>query len=384
MIELDDRLLALRAHAHGWSADLRDMAMDVDRDPDAVQRFADRDVLRFLATFRRSGDPVGQPLIVDGRRCLARTVLEQVVLMEELAYGDLGALLAAPGAPMAGPLVELLGDAAQQEWFFGRMNGPARWAFFALTEPDRGSDAVHLGTTLTPDGDGFVLTGAKRYVGNAARSQLGVVFARLGSGPLGVRAVLVEASDPGLTMTTLPTVGLRGAALSAITMDSVPLAPQRILGRHLPTARRGAWGWLRVFNLLRPGLAAMAVGVARAASEYVRANRRALTPAEHSRLDAIDRHIDSVRQLTYHAAATVDADPADGSLASAAKARAARLAEDVTLAAPGFFGAGARFEHPLLDKLARDARGLEFMEGTGHVHRLLMSQHVIRGRTDHG
>jgi alkylation response protein AidB-like acyl-CoA dehydrogenase len=80
----------------------------------------------------------------------------------------------------------------------------------------------------------------------------------------------------------------------------------------------------------------------------------------------------------------VDADPADGALASAAKARAARLAEDVTLSALEFFGTGARLENPLLDKLARDARGLEFMEGTGHVHRLLVSHHVIRGRRGHG
>ena len=384
MIELDDHLRALRARANEWSADLRDMAMEVDREPDAVLRYADRDVLRYLATCRRFGEPAEPVLTVGGRPCSARTVLEQVVLMEELAYGDLGALLAAPGAPMAGPLVELLGDDTQQKWFFDQLAGPARWAFFALTEPARGSDAVNLATTLTPDGTGYRLDGVKRYVGNAARSQVGVVFARQGSGPLAVRAVLVDATDPGLGFSVLPTVGLRGTLLSAITMDSVPIPPERILGQHLPIARRGTWGWLRTFNLLRPSLAAMAVGLARASAEYVRAHRHALSPVEATRLDAIARRISGVRQLVYQAAVTVDANPADGSLASAAKARASRLAEDVTLAALEFFGAGARFEHPWLGKLARDARGLEFMEGTGHVHRLLMSQHVIRERTDHG
>jgi acyl-CoA dehydrogenase len=384
VIELDDRLLALRAEARDWSADLRAMALEVDRNPYAITDFADRDVVRFLATFRRSAEPAGPTLTVNGQPCLVRTVLEHVVLMEELAYGDLGALLAAPGAPMAGPLVELLGDAAQQDWFFGRMRETPRWAFFALTEPDRGSDAANLSTTLTRDGDGFVLDGAKRYVGNAARADLGVVFARSGPGPLGVRAVLVESTDPGFASTALPTVGLRGALLSTVTLDAMPIAPERVLGQHLPATRRGAWGWLRTFNLLRPGLAAMAIGVARAASEYVREHRRALSPAERTRLAAIDRDIDAVRQLTYHAAVTVDADPGEGSLASAAKARAAQLVDDVTRAALGFFGAGARFDHPLLDKLARDARGLEFMEGTGHIHRLLVSQHVIRRRRDHG
>jgi acyl-CoA dehydrogenase len=372
VIELDDRLRTLQAQARAWGADLRAMAFDVDRDPEAIRSYLDREVLRYLATCRRFGEPVEPILATDGR-----SVLAQVVLMEELAFGDLGALLAAPGAPMAGPLVELLGDDAQQKWFFDQMTGPARWAFFALTEPERGSDAVNLGTTLTPDGDAFRLTGTKRYIGNAARSQAGVVFARRGTGPLGVRAVLVDATDPGLTVRVLPTVGLRGTLLSEIEMDAVPIAPERILGQHLPVARRGTWGWLRTFNLLRPSLAAMAVGLARAAAEHVRSVTR-------RDVDPIDRRIDGVRQLVYAAALAVDADPGDGALASAAKARAARLAEDVTLSALEMLGAGARFEHPLLAKLARDARGLEFMEGTGHVHRLLMSQHVIREGTDHG
>jgi acyl-CoA dehydrogenase len=384
MIELDDRLRALQAHARGWGSDLRAMALEVDRDPDAVLRWANLDVMRYLATFRRSAAAAGQPLAVGGYRGFVASALEQVVFLEELACGDLGALLAAPGGQMAGPLVELLGDAAQQEWFFGRMSEPASWAFFALTEPDRGSDAAGLATALTPSADGFSLTGEKAYIGNAPRAQLGVVFARIGLGPLGVRAVLIDASAPGFTATAMPTIGLRGAMLGAITMDSMPVPEGCVLGRHLSGARRGTWGWLRTFNLLRPGVAAMAVGVARAACEYVSEHRRALTPGERTRLAELQERITGVRQLIYHAAITVDADPADGSLASAAKARAARLAEETTLAALGFFGAGARLEHRPLDKLIRDARGLEFMEGAGNVHRLLMSQHVIRDRTHHG
>jgi len=107
VIELDDRLKTLRAQARGWGADLREMALDVDRDPEAIRSYLDREVLRYLATCRRFAEPVEPLLATDGR-----SVLAQVVLMEELACGDLGALLAAPGAPMAGPLVELLGDEA--------------------------------------------------------------------------------------------------------------------------------------------------------------------------------------------------------------------------------------------------------------------------------
>jgi acyl-CoA dehydrogenase len=380
VIELDDRLRALRTRACEWSGELRAMALPIDADPNAVLRWADLEVMRFLATFRRLS---ALPVDMDGHLISVRTALEQVVFLEEMAYGDLGALLAAPGAPMAGPLVELLGDDDQRERFFTSLDQPASWAFFALTEPAGGSDAAHITTELTPVGDGYLLTGTKTYIGNAPRARMGVVFARTGPGPLGVRAVLVDTRAPGFTATPLPTLGLRGAMLGRITMDAVPIDPRRLLGAHLPAARRGAWGWLRVFNLLRPGVAAMGLGVARAALDYVREHRRVLGSAERDRLEDLDRRIIGVRRLTYRAAAAVDADPRAGGLASAAKARSARLAEDVTLAALEFFGPGARLEHRLLDKLARDARGLEFMEGAGNVHRLLMSHDVIRGGSGH-
>jgi len=190
---------------------------------------------------------------------------------------------------------------------------------------------------------------------------------------------MVDTSAPGFTATVLPTVGLRGLQLTAIDLASVEVPADRVLGQHLNAARRGAWAWSRTFNLLRPGVAAIAIGVARAALDYVAAYQRLSRPAQ-ARWDELSRRVDGVRQLTYHAAVAVDADRGDGGPASAAKARAARLAEEVTLAALEFFGPGARLDHPLLDKLARDARGFEFMEGTGHVQRLLVAQDLIRGR----
>jgi acyl-CoA dehydrogenase len=88
----------------------------------------------------------------------------------------------------------------------------------------------------------------------------------------------------------------------------------------------------------------------------------------------------SVTQTWY--AIAVDRDPTQGHLASAAKAGAARLAERVTLAALEFFGPGSRLEHPMLDKLARDARAVEHMEGTTNIQRLIVFGGLIRGGFD--
>ncbi|HVX44953.1 MAG TPA: acyl-CoA dehydrogenase family protein, partial [Mycobacteriales bacterium] len=177
-----------------------------------------------------------------------------------------------------------------------------------------------------------------------------------------------------------PTIGLRGAQICAISLDEVPVTPEQVLGRHLSRSRRGLWSGVQMFNRLRPGVAAIALGIARAAHEYVGAHRRLGPGTDRDRHEQIGRRIEGTRQLIWRAGIAVDADPANGFLASAAKARAARLAEDATRAALACFGTAAAFEHPLLDKLARDARGVEFMEGTSNIQRLNVFQGVVQGR----
>jgi alkylation response protein AidB-like acyl-CoA dehydrogenase len=281
---------------------------------------------------------------------------------------------------MAGAIVQLLGDAGQRRGFFGQLDEQPTWTFLALTEPGSGSDAANMRASLTEDGDRFLLTGAKRYVGNATRAGPGVVFARTGSGPLGVRAVLLPAPAPGFTATALPTLGLRGALLAAIEMDAVEIAPEWLLGRHLSSTRRGILSWVQTFNRIRPRVAAMGLGLARAAYDYTRTRLPAGRARDAGRLAELGLRIDAVRQLVWHAAAAVDIDPANGHLPAAAKAQAARLAEDVTLAATELLGPAARLEHPLLDKLVRDARGVEFMEGAGQLQKIAVARSYQGGR----
>jgi alkylation response protein AidB-like acyl-CoA dehydrogenase len=380
MSRLDDEFVALRAQVREWGADFRPAALELDRDPEAIRRYLDLPAVRYLSTM---GIPLAHgnlPDKIGGRRFDGATAAQRVVIMEELACADAGMLVASPGPLLAGVVVGLFADDRQKDWFYGRMLERPLWTCFALTEPDHGSDAGALTTSLTPAAGGAVLTGAKRYVGNASRAQLGVVFARTRPGPLGITAVLVELPSPGFTAEPLDMLGLRGARIGAITLDSVEVPEDRFLGRQLPPIRRGLLAFVRTFNLLRPGVAAIAVGIARAAHEYVSANRRSLTPAERDRLSALGNRIAGVRELTHLAAAAVDADVDNGHLASAAKLRASKLAEEATLAACDFFGPGARLEHPLLDKLTRDARAMEFLEGTTNMHKLNVFQSLLTGK----
>lgn len=368
MTALPAHLEELRHRARGWAGDLRAAALDLDRDPEAVRDLLHLPAFGYLAARVRSAD--------------SGDTLERAVLVEELARGDAGLMLASPGPSMTGVLVDVLGSADQQDWFRSRLAQGPTWTCFALTEPERGSAIGEMSTALTPVGDGSLrLDGAKRYVGNASRASVAAVFARVaGADRLGVTAVLVDTADPGWTAEPLPTLGLRGARIGAVALDGVHIPADRVLGSHLPPTRRGMWGILTVFNRLRPSVAAIALGIAGAAHDYVGEHRRELRGSELALFEQLGRRIHATRLLTHRAAAAVDLRPADGYLASAAKARACELAEDATLSALSFFGPAARLEHPLLDKYARDARGVEFMEGTGTIQRLNVFQGLHTGR----
>ncbi|MFJ8004000.1 acyl-CoA dehydrogenase family protein [Streptomyces fagopyri] len=376
-----DRLALLRHQVREWTADVVPYAAELERDPDTVLRMVGLPLLAAVATSQIPPEYAPSPLVIEGQAFDLRTALEKVVFFEEGARADAGLLLSLPGPDMAGSLVDALGNRAQKDWFYGRLLERPTWTCFAMTESERGSDATYMATSLTPsaDADGRVLNGGKRFVGNAVRASLAVVFARMSPGPLGIRAVLVDTASPGFFAEPIPTVGLRGIQLGAITLDTVRVPEEHLLGRHLPAIRQGMWGWLRTFNVWRTVLAAMGVGVAAAAHRYVREERR--TPPWHvrERLDAMDQRIRSARHLTHCAARAVDADPADGTLACAAKLSASRLADGVTREALGLMGAAARLEHPWLDKMARDAQGLEFMEGTSNLQRLSVFNDVMRG-----
>lgn len=380
--ELDERHRLLREYCRELAAALRPHALTVDRDPAAIATLLDLPVVRLSARMQIPAPYSRAPLMLGSERFYLTSPLERTIFCEAVAWADLGIMLALPGASMCGVLVDAIGDDEQKEWFYGRLLDRPTWTFFALTEPSGGSDAGAMRTRLhkAPGRDELVLDGAKRYVSNAVRASLGAVFFRDRPGPLGVGAALVETSAPGFSATAIDTLAVRGAQLGAITLDSVPVAPGQILGRHLSPVRRGSLGWMRTFNLLRPTVASMAVGLAQAAHDYVVASRRTLHRHEHARLDQLNRRIESVRQLARQAAIAVDLDPGNGHLGSAAKRYASVLADQAAREALTYFGSGARLEHPLLDKLIRDASALEFMEGTSNIQRLNLAGAVTRGQ----
>ena len=379
MFELDDSFRALRGASAEMAAELREHALAVDADPYDMKPHLDVAAFRLIREFMIPRRFAGGPPRIGRHEFEPGTCLQGIVWSVELAYGDPGMVLAAPGSSLAGVLVDQLGDAAQQEHFYGALADGATWSFFGMTEPGRGNDAAGLETALRRESpDLYRLTGTKKYIGNGSRGAIGVVFARTGSGPLSIRAAIVEAGTPGFETTPLDMVGLRGACLGEMRMRDVPVPAEMLLGQHLPATRRGLWGAVRVFNTMRAHVAALAVGTGLALVDLVRAERPLVPGA-----DDLAARLEACRQLVYTAAAAVDRDRNAAGPSSVAKAAAAALGHEVSRWAVRSLPPEAIVAHPLLEKWTRDVCSFEFMEGTTDIQRQHIAKAYLKGRRPH-
>ncbi|MFF9625774.1 acyl-CoA dehydrogenase family protein [Streptomyces griseosporeus] len=375
VVDGDDRLRALRAGVAEVARELRAHAPAIDADPERASLPYDSAA---VALIRAAAEPPERRGTTHATGVLAGwrgTCLERVVATLELARGDAGALLGAPGPALAGIVVDALGSAAQRDFFHDRVADGRTRTFFAMTEPAHGSDATALETRLERVPGGYALFGRKRYIGNAARGGVGVVFARTGASPLSIRAVLVERPAAGWTARRLDTLGLRGAWLSEIDFDGLPVAEEQLLGAHLPASRRGLWGAVRTFNNVRIQVGAMAVGTALAMLDRV----DELAPGAPGG-QVLRARVEAARELAYRAAAEVDRNPDPRAAPAVAKLAGSGLPVAVGQWAARVLGPGALLTDPLLEKWVRDARGFEFMEGTSNMQRLHIADgHLRRG-----
>ncbi|MBF9129252.1 acyl-CoA/acyl-ACP dehydrogenase [Plantactinospora sp. S1510] len=377
---LDDTLQALDGFCRDVSGDFRELGRLLDRDPDVIGEYLDRPgvrLSRFVAIPPRYWTGPEAPANLVG---VLRTVLGQSVAWERLAYGDPNVWLASPGPALSGGVIDVLATPAQADRYYQRLVAEPLHTFFGLTEPAKGSAATELETTLTPadDGDGWILDGEKCYIGNGARAQFGVVFCRRAPGLLGIEAVLLDCATPGFSGELLSTVGLRGARISRMRFDRVRIPAENLLGAHLPATRRGLYGVTQVLYRARPTIAAMALGCAQAVCDYVRSQRRTLAGYDRLHLEDVVDRIAAVRLLIHRSAADVDRGVVNSHRLGAAKARAARLSEEATLLAARLLGPAALVEHPWLEKIYRDVRAFEIMEGTTNLHRMSVFRGVLK------
>src|SRR5437870_4379825 len=208
--------------------------------------------------------------------------LAMCVAIEELSWGDAGLYLAIPNTGLGGAAVAAAGTPEQNERFLSRFKGgKPKWAAMAITEPGCGSDSAAIQTTAVRDGDHWVLNGTKIFctsglmAGDPAKSHgFIVVWATVdrSAGRAGIKSFIVDAGTPGMTVAKCEDkLGIRASDTATLIFEDCRIPLDNILGSpEVPKTSEGFKGVMATFDATRPIVAASALGVGRAALDFVR------------------------------------------------------------------------------------------------------------------
>ncbi len=277
------------------------------------------------------------------------------------------------------------GSAEQTGRWMGKLASMEWLASYCLTEPDAGSDAASLATRAERDGDHYVINGSKAFISGGGRSDVYVVMVRTGAaGPKGISCLVVENGTPGLSF---------GAQEKKLGWKSQPTAMLNFESCRVPVANLvGAEG--EGFRIAMAGLdggrlniAACSLGGAQAALDKALAymgERKAFgkTLAEFQALQfkladmAID--LEAARTFLWRAAAALDAKSPDATrLCAMAKKFATDAGFDIANAALQLHGGYGYLSDYGLEKIVRDLRVHQILEGTNEIMRMIVARGLV-------
>jgi alkylation response protein AidB-like acyl-CoA dehydrogenase len=261
-------------------------------------------------------------------------------------------------------------------------------ASFALTEPGAGSDVSAIQTTAELRGGDYLLSGSKMFITNAGEAAWFVVFASTDreAGHRGLSAFVVPAESDGVVVEDhLDKLGQRATDTSALAFHEVRVPAANRLGEE----GEGFKIAMRTLDLTRPGTAAGAVGVARAAFEHAIEYSKsriqfgqpiAVNQGVNFLVADMAAEIEAARLLTWQAAWLIDQGERATLQSSYAKRVAADTAMKVTTDAVQIFGGyGYMKEYPV-EKLMRDAKLFQIYEGTSQIQRLVIAREIFLPR----
>jgi acyl-CoA dehydrogenase len=282
--------------------------------------------------------------------------------------------------------ISLFGSEAQKQAYLPAVAAGEKIAAFALTEPTSGSDVASMETRADPEGDGYVVNGAKTYISNGGIADFYVLFARTGEaqGAKGVSAFIAEAGTGGLDDSERIEV-IAPHPLATLNFRNMHLSADALLGER----GRGFAQAMATLDLFRTTVGAAALGFARRALDE--ATQRALTRRSmgatladnaivQSMLAEMVLDVDSSALLVYRAAWLRDVMGQRNSREAAlAKLHATDSAQQVIDKAVQIFGGlGVTVGCPV-ESLYREIRALRIYEGASEVQKVVIARHHLAG-----
>ena len=314
--------------------------------------------------------------------------IAQTILVEEIARADATTSLI-PIIQKLGALPILLsGNDEQKDRFFPRLASGEWLVAFALTEAAAGSDVASNRMRAARDGNDYVLNGSKRFITHGSVANVVTVFALTdpeAGGRKGMSAFVVETDSPGFAAPRVEhKMGIRGSPTAELTFDNVRVPAANRIGEEGEGFRIA----METLDRSRLSIAAQAIGIAQGAvdaSVSYAADRqqfgRSITEFQGIQFMLADMasQTEAARQLTYAAAARVDAGARDLPYwTSSAKLIAGDTAMRVTTDAVQVLGGyGYITEYPV-ERMMRDAKITQLYEGTQQIQRLIVARQLLQ------
>jgi len=265
----------------------------------------------------------------------------------------------------------------------------------AITEPGCGSDPSRVRTTATRDGDHWVLNGEKIFVTTGCRADGVVVWATVDrdAGRAGIKSFLVLKGTPGFIVAHKEKkLGIRADDTAAYVFEDCRIPRDQLLGgdESIPTESSGGFrGVMKTFNMTRPLVAAIGLGMAEAALDFTRDALReagitiAYGPGLQSQPAAAEKFIrleaafEAAKLATLRASWLADRGESNNMEASIAKAKAGGAVREITQGCIEILGPMSVSREHLLEKWFRDVRITDIYEGTGEIQRLIIARTLL-------
>jgi butyryl-CoA dehydrogenase len=307
--------------------------------------------------------------------------------LEEIsrACASVGVIMSVQNSLVCAPLVTSGTDAQRARWLPGLSAGETIGCF-GLSEPEAGSDAAAQRTAAVKSGAGWVLNGTKNFITNAPAADIILVAAKTdpGQGTKGISIFIVPTDAPGVKIGKPDDkLGIRGAVSAQVFLADAAVGPDALLGAE----GEGFKIAMRALDGGRIGIAAQAVGIARAAFEdavrYAQERKTFGQPiAQHQaiqfKLADMSTEIEAARLLLWRAAAKKDAGARYTREAAMAKLFASEVANRAAKEAVQVFGGYGYLADFPAERHFRDAKITEIYEGTSEIQRLVIASSLLK------
>ena len=339
------------------------------------------DVLRKAAGLGFAGLYVAEDV---GGSALSR--LDASIVFEQLSYGDVSTAAFLSIHNMASWMIDRFGGEALRQRFLPKLCTMELIAAYCLTEPGSGSDAAALATTARLDRDGYVLNGSKAFISGAGTSDLYVVMVRTGqTGPKGISALVVEKGTPGLSF---------GAQEKKMGWNSQPTAQVNFDDCRVPVENRiGAEG--EGFGFAMAGLDGGRINIASCslggaglaldlAKDHLTTRKQFGGPLKDFqglqwRLADMATELDAARLMVRRAAHALDnRDPKATQYCAMAKRFATDTGFEVANQALQLHGGYGYLQDYPLERIVRDLRVHQILEGTNEIMRVIAARELLR------